>query len=205
MKSIINLLIFIAIVIGIMLYTGIISQKELKDLLLGEVGMGETVQKYTEEEFRQVFDFIIGEVEVADTSRTAFKRSNPLCDKAWVVHTTNATVKYEVKTTKDLFEVDVDSMTFYISDALGLSYYEAQRSDDMTIEESLCVSKQDISHEDIQRAKDIAETNFFNAIHTSDKIVEAEAEFERIKYSLIAKLLKDGFKKTSPPKKTFKD
>lgn len=204
MKSLFNLLILICLMVAGMVYMGIISVEELKDMFLGEVTMGETVQHYSEEDFRQVFDFIIGEVEVQDTSRTAFERSNPLCNKAWVVHSTDALIKYEVKTTKDLFYVNTDSMTYFISDALGVTYYEAQRSNNMNIKESNCVSKKDITHDDIQRCKDIAETNFLNAVHTSDKIVEAETQFETVKRELISGLIKMGFQEV-PPVRRFKD
>ncbi len=193
MKYLFNLLILACLLVGGAVYMGLISVEELKDMLLGEVSMGETVQHYSEEDFKHVFDFIIGEVAVQDTSRTAFERGNPICNKAWVVHTTDAVVKYEVKTTDDLFYVNTDSMTYYISDALGVTYYEAERKNKMAIEESNCVSKKDLTVKDIERSKDIAETNFLNAVHSSDKIVEAEIQFQTVKRELINGLTKMGF------------
>jgi len=99
MKALTNLVLIVALLVGGAIYMGYISVDDLKDIVLGEVTMGETKHKYTEADFKQVFDLIVGEVEVTDTSSTAFERSNPLCDKAYVMHTADAVLKYEVKTT----------------------------------------------------------------------------------------------------------
>jgi len=204
MKTLTNLILIVGLLLGGMIYLGYISVDELKDVVLGEVTMGETKHKYTEADFRQVFDLIVGEVEVTDTSSTAFERNNPLCDKAYVVHTADAVLKYEVKTTDDLFLVDVDSMTYFISDKLGVTYYETNRNNQMSIQESNCIKARDIKATNIDRTREIAEADFRDAVAASDKIVEANRRFEVIKRELISSFEKLGFREIVP-ENVFKD
>lgn len=196
-------MIVVLAVMGLM-YLGYLTPDDLKNVVLGEVTMGDTEQIYTEEDFRHVFDLIVGEVEVADTSSTAFERSNPLCDKAYVMHTTDALIKYEVKTTPKLFNVDVDNMTYYISDALGVTFYEADRENATIIKESNCVKANDISKTDLKRTQKIAETNFKNAVQASDKIVEANTRFRMVKNELVKSLQELNFAE-QVPENVFKD
>jgi len=193
MKTLANLVMLIVIAIMGMMYMGYLSPDDLKNIVLGEVTMGDTEHIYTEEDFRQVFDLIVGEVEVNDTSRTAFERPSSFCDKAFVIHTTNAFIKYEVKTTDDLFYVNVDSMTYYISDKLGVTYHEADRKNATIIKESNCVKAADISKNDLQRTQKIARTNFRNAIEASDKVIEANRHFMVVKNNLIEQFQELGF------------
>lgn len=195
MKALANLVMLIALFVMGMMYMGYLSPDDLKNIVLGEVKMGDTEHIYTEEDFRQVFDLIVGEVEVNDTSRTAFERPSPFCDKAFVIHTTNAFIKYEVKTTDDLFYVDVDSMTYYISDRLGVTYHEADRKNATIIKESNCVKAADISKNDLKRTEKIARTNFKNAVEASDKIIEANRHFIVVKNNLIEQFQQLGFRK----------
>lgn len=204
MKTLTNIILIVALLVGGMIYMGYISVDELKNLVLGEVTMGDTKHKYDESDFIEVFDLIVGEVEVTDTSSTAFERSNPLCDKAYVVHTADATLKYEVKTTADLFYVDVESMTYYISDKLGVTYYEASRSNQMNVQESNCIKTRDISRDDIERTREIAETDFRDAVASSDKIIEANHRFQMVKNELIRSLENMDFRAVAPENQ-FKD
>ncbi len=198
MKTLANIAMMIALAVMGLMYLGYLTPDDLKNVVLGEVTMGDTEQVYTEEDFRHVFDLIVGEVEVTDTSSTAFERSNPLCDKAYVMHTTDALIKYEVKTTPELFYVDVDNMTYYISDALGVTFHEADRENATIIKESNCVKANDISKADLKRTQKIAETNFRNAVQASDKIVEANARFRMVKKELIKSLQELNFVEQVP-------
>jgi len=198
MKTLTNFILLIALLVGGMIYMGYISVDELRNMVLGEVTMGDTKHKYNESDFKEVFDLIMGEVEVADTSSTAFERDNPLCDKAFVVHITDAILKYEVKTTAELFYVDVENMTYYISDKLGVTYHEASRSNQMNIEESNCIKINDISSEDIKRTREIAETDFRNAVASSNKIIAANYRFLMVKNELIRSLENLNFREVAP-------
>jgi len=111
-----------------------------------------------------------------------------------VMHTTNALIKYEVKTTDDLFFVDVDNMSYYISDKLGVTYHEADRKNATIIKESNCVKAADISKTDLRRTGEIAKTNFSNAVQASDKIIEANQHFLVVKNDLIARFQELGFR-----------
>ncbi len=204
MKALTNLVLIAALLVGGAIYLGYVSVDDLKNIVLGEVTMGDTKHKYTEADFRQVFDLIVGEVEVTDTSSTAFERSNPLCDKAYVLHTADAVLKYEVKTTEDLFFVDVDNMTYHISDKLGVTYYETDRRNQTAIKESNCIKARDIKPADIDRTREIAEADFQDAVASSDKIVEANRRFEMIKSRLITDFEELGFRKVIP-ENVFKD
>jgi len=204
MKALTNLVLIVALLVGGAIYMGYISVDDLKDIVLGEVTMGETKHKYTEADFKQVFDLIVGEVEVTDTSSTAFERSNPLCDKAYVMHTADAVLKYEVKTTDDLFFVDVDNMTYFISDKLGVTYYETNRNNQMAIKESNCIKARDIKSTDIDRSREIAEADFRDAVAASDKIIDANRRFDMIKNRLITDFEGLGFRETIP-ENVFKD
>ena len=199
-----NILLVIALVVGAAIYLDYISVDDLKNVVLGEVTMGETEHTYTEADFKHVFDIIVGEVEVTDTSSTAFERRNPLCDKAYVIHTTDALLKYEVKTTDDLFFVDVDNMTYFISDKLGVTYYETDRRNQTAIKESNCIKANNIKPADINRTREIAEADFQNAIASSDKIIEANRSFDMIKRQLIRDFQELGFQEIIP-ENTFKD
>ena len=204
MKALTNLILIIVLIVGGAIYLGYLSVDDLKNVVLGEVTMGETKHKYTEADFKQVFDLIVGEVEVTDTSSTAFERSNPLCDKAYVIHTADAILKYEVKTTDDLFLVDVDNMTYFISDKLGVTYYETNRNNQMAIKESNCIKAGDIKPTDVDRTRQIAEADFRDAVASSDKIVDANRRFEMVKRELISSFEKLGFRQIVP-ENTFKD
>ena len=204
MKTLTNLILIVVLLLGGAIYLGYVSVDDLKNMVLGEVTMGETKHKYTEADFKQVFDLIVGEVEVTDTSSTAFERSNPLCDKAYVIHTADAVLKYEVKTTDDLFLVDVDNMTYFISDKLGVTYYETNRNNQMAIKESNCIKAGDIKSGDVDRTRQIAEADFRDAVASSDKIVDANRRFEMVKRELISSFDKLGFRQIVP-ENTFKD
>lgn len=204
MKTLANIVMIIVLAVMGLMYLGYLTPDDLKNVVLGEVTMGDTEQIYTEEDFRHVFDLIVGEVEVADTSSTVFERSNPLCDKAYVMYTTDALIKYEVKTTPELFNVDVDNMTYYISDALGVTFYEADRENATIIKESNCVKANDISKADLKRTQKIAETNFKNAVQASDKIVEANTRFRMVKNELVKSLQELNFVE-QVPENVFKD
>jgi len=204
MKALTNLILIVVLLLGGAIYLGYLSVDDLKNIVLGEVTMGETKHKYTEADFKQVFDLIVGEVEVTDTSSTAFERSNPLCDKAYVVHTADAVLKYEVKTTDDLFLVDVDNMTYFISDKLGVTYYETNRNNQMAIKESNCIKAGDIKPGDVDRTRQIAEADFRDAVASSDKIVDANRRFEMVKRELISSFEKLNFRQIVP-ENTFKD
>ena len=204
MKALTNLILIVVLLLGGAIYLGYLSVDDLKNIVLGEVTMGETKHKYTEADFKQVFDLIVGEVEVTDTSSTAFERSNPLCDKAYVVHTADAVLKYEVKTTDDLFLVDVDNMTYFISDKLGVTYYETNRNNQMAIKESNCIKVGDIKPGDVDRTRQIAEADFRDAVASSDKIVDANRRFEMVKRELISSFEKLNFRQIVP-ENTFKD
>ncbi|NJN77326.1 MAG: hypothetical protein HC803_02535, partial [Saprospiraceae bacterium] len=114
MRSIVSLIIFGAVIIIGLMATGMLDKDQLLDILAGEVEMGETTNKYKEEDFINVFDVILGEMNVSDTSKTEFKRTRSMgtCDEAYVVTESQAIVKYEVKSSPDLFYVDVENKTF---------------------------------------------------------------------------------------------
>ncbi|MFK7950702.1 MAG: hypothetical protein AB8G11_24160 [Saprospiraceae bacterium] len=205
MKSIINLIIGAAIVVILMMFTGMINKDQLLDLFAGEIEMGETKTSYKEEDFINVFDVILGEMAVSDTSRTEFKRSRGFgCESAYVVTETQATIKYEVKSNPDLFYVDVENKTYYVSDDLGVSYHEADRKQRTSVEESNCIKEKNLRPEDIERSKNIAERNFTKSIETSEKWQDAQARFVIVKTQLLDKLVDAGFNE-EPPTEEFLD
>lgn len=205
MRAIINLVIGIAIIVVLMIFTGMLNTDQLLDLFAGEIEMGETENSYTEEDFINVFDVILGEMKVADTSRTEFKRTRGFgCNSAYVVTETQATVKYEVKSSPDLFYVDVENKTYYVSDDLGVSYHEADRRQRTYVEESNCIKEKNLRPEDIERSKNIAERNFTKSIETSEKWQDAKARFVIVKTQLLDKLVDAGFNEV-PPTEEFLD
>ena len=138
MRSLVTLVIFGAVVVMGLMATGMLDQNQLLDIFAGEVEMGETTTKYTEADFVNVFDVILGEMDVTDTSRTKFERTRSLgaCDAAFVVTETRAIVKYEVKSSPNVFYVDMEKKEYYVSPDLGVSYHEADRRTRTFIEES---------------------------------------------------------------------
>ena len=203
MKSIINMLLFLAAVIFILVATGIISEDDILDLL-GDVELGETEQIYDEGEFKKRFDIIVGEVEVNDTSITPVKRNITwdianICKDASIKHITNVMVKYQVKTDSTNFYLDVKKKEFYISPNLGVTYERTNPTSEMLIEESNCVRKKDITPDDIDVTKRRADAALERAIQNSDKIKNAIAEFESIKNKLIADFEEAGFLEVMPP------
>lgn len=199
MRTIINLVIGIAIVVVLMMFTGMLNKDQLLDLFAGEIEMGETKNSYTEEDFINVFDVILGEMNVADTSRTEFKRTRGFgCESAYVVTETQATVKYEVKSSPDLFYVDVENKTYYVDDNLGVSYHEADRRQRTYVEESNCIKEKNLRPQDIERSKNIAERNFKKSIETSKKWQDAKARFVVVKEELLDKLVDAGFTEVKP-------
>ena len=205
MKAIINLIIGVAIVIVLMIFTGMLNKDQLLDLFAGEIEMGETETSYKEEDFINVFDVILGEMKVADTSRTEFKRTRGFgCNSAYVVTETQATVKYEVKSSPDLFYVDVENKTYYVSDDLGVSYHEADRRQWTYVEDSNCIKEKNLRPEDIERSRNIAERNFIKSIETSEKWQDAKARFVVVKTQLLDKLVDAGFNE-KPPTEEFLD
>ena len=205
MKAIINLIIGVAIVIVLMIFTGMLNKDQLLDLYAGEIEMGETETSYKEEDFINVFDVILGEMKVADTSRTEFKRTRGFgCNSAYVVTETQATVKYEVKSSPDLFYVDVENKTYYVSDDLGVSYHEADRRQWTYVEDSNCIKEKNLRPEDIERSRNIAERNFIKSIETSEKWQDAKARFVVVKTQLLDKLVDAGFNE-KPPTEEFLD
>lgn len=199
MKGLINLIIGGALIIIALIFTGMLDKDQLMDLLAGEIEMGETTTNYKEEDFINVFDVILGEMDVADTSRTEFNRSRGLgCNSAYVVTETQATVKYEVKSSPDLFYVDVENKTYYVSEDLGVSYHEADRRQRTFVEESNCIKEKNIKPENIERSRGIAERNFKKSIEKSEKWKQAKARFLVVKSELLDKLVDAGFKEVEP-------
>ena len=198
-KTIVNLIIGIAIVIILMMFTGVLNKEQLLDLFAGEIKMGETKTTYKEEDFINVFDVILGEMKVADTSRTEFKRTRGFgCNSAYVVTETQATIKYEVKSSPDLFYVDVENKTYFVSDDLNVSYHEADKHTRTYVEESNCIKQKNLRPEDIERSKNIAERNFIKSIENSEKWKDAQARFIVIKTQLLDKLVDAGFNEVEP-------
>jgi hypothetical protein len=160
---------------------------------------------YREEDFINAFDVILGEMNVADTSKTEFKRTRGVgCNSAYVVTETQATVKYEVKSDPTLFYVDVEKKHYYVSPDLAVSYHEADRRSRTFIEESNCIKEKNIKPEDIERAKGIADRNFKKSIESSEKWKDAQARFGVIKTEVLDKLSEAGFKEV-PPQSEFLD
>lgn len=204
MRTIINLIIGGAIIVVLMMFTGMINKDQLLDLFAGEIEMGETKTSYKEEDFINVFDVILGEMNVADTSRTEFKRSRGFgCESAYVVTETQATVKYEVKSSPDMFYVDVENKTYYVSDDLGVSYHEADRRQRTFVEESNCIKEKNLKPQDIERSKNIAERNFTKSIETSEKWQDAKGRFVIVKTNLLDKLVDAGFAETPLEEEEF--
>lgn len=203
MRSIVTLVIVGGIVIMGLMATGMLDKDQLLDIFAGGVEMGETTNKYTEADFINVFDVILGEMEVADTSRTEFKRTRGLgCNAAYVVTETQSVIKYEVKSSPDLFYVDVENKTYYVSPNLGVTYHEADKRTRTFVEESNCIREKDIKPEDFERSKAIAERNFKKSIDKSKKWQDAKVRFDIIKTELLDKLSDAGFKET-PPQEQF--
>lgn len=204
MKSLINLIGITAIIIIALMYTGMLNKDQLLDLVAGEIEMGETKNTYTEEDFINVFDVILGEMNVADTSKTEFKRTRGLgCNSAYVVTENEATIKYEVKSSPDLFYVDVENKSYYVSPDLGVSYHEADKRTKTYIEESNCIKEKNIQPQDIERSKGIADRNFKKSIERSEKWKDAQARFIVVKEQLLDKLVDAGFKETPPTEEFF--
>lgn len=188
-----------AMVIVFMMYTGMLDRDSLLNVFAGEVEMGETEHAYTEAEFVNVFDIIMGEMEVSDTSKTEFKRARGFgCNAAYVVTETQSVVKYQVKSSPDMFFVDVENKTYYVSPNLGVSYHEADKRTRTFIEESNCIKEKNIKPEDIDRSKTLAERNFTKSIERSDKWKNAQARFVVIKEQLLDKLTDAGFTEVGP-------
>lgn len=199
MRSLITLIIGAALVVILLMFTGMLDRDGLLNLFAGEVEMGETEHSYTEEEFVNVFDIIMGEMEVADTSKTEFKRSRGFgCNPAYVVTETQSIIKYQVKSSPDLFFVDVENKTYFVSPNLGVSYHEADKRTQTFIEESSCIKEKNIKKEDIERSKQIAERNFTKSIERSEKWRNAQARFILIKEQLLDKLSEAGFREIEP-------
>lgn len=204
MKSLINLIGITAIIIIALMYTGMLNKDQLLDLVAGEIEMGETKNNYKEEDFINVFDVILGEMNVADTSKTEFKRTRGLgCNSAYVVTENEATIKYEVKSSPDLFYVDVENKSYYVSPDLGVSYHEADKRTKTYIEESNCIKEKNIQPQDIERSKGIADRNFKKSIERSEKWKDAQARFIVVKEQLLDKLVDAGFKETPPTEEFF--
>lgn len=198
MRSLMTLIVGGAMVIVFMMYTGMLDRDGLLNVFAGEVEMGETEHSYTEAEFVNVFDIIMGEMEVSDTSKTEFKRSRGMCDPAYVVTETQSIVKYQVKSSPELFFVDVEKKTYYVSSNLGVSYHEADKRTRTFIEESNCIKEKNIKPEDIERSKNLAERNFTKSIERSEKWKNAQARFVVIKEQLLDKLTDAGFAEVEP-------
>lgn len=198
MKSIINTLLFLGGIVLILAWLGLIDTDQILDMLAGEVTVGETEQIFDESEFMKRFDMIVGEVEVNDTSRTAIERNSAFCQKGYVVTTTHAMIKYEVQTTEDLFYIDGEKKEYYISPDLGVNYIDAGKETATAIIESNCIKERHITPQMIENAKQLAAKNFNNAVESSDKIIEARAEFERIKQTLIDDFENAGFTSVPP-------
>jgi hypothetical protein len=199
MKTIINLIVGGAIIIILLIATGMLDKDQLLDIFAGEVFMGDTESRYTEADFINVFDIIMGEMDVSDTSRTTFNRTRGIgCNNAYVTTITHSTVKYQVQSSPELFYVDVEKKTYYVSPNLGVTYHEADRRTRTTVEESNCIKQKDIKPEDIERAKAIADRNFKKSIENSEKWKNAEARFAVIKTELLDKLSEAGFQEVPP-------
>lgn len=198
MRSIFNMLLLIAATVTVLVIAGVITEDDLLNLL-GEVQEGETTQSYTEGEFEKAFDIIVGRVEVADTSRTEFKRNIAVCEPGYVVYTTNAVIEYQVRTSPETYYFDVKKKEYYISPDLGVTYVEVDRQTKMDVEESYCVKKRHINADMISSAQRKAEAALKKAIQNSDKMENAYNEFEAIKQNLIQRFDEAGFVETLPP------
>lgn len=200
MKSLINLIVGGAMIVTFLVFTGMIDKQELLNIFAGEVERGETVSNYVEEDFTEVFDIILGEMEVADTARTSFKRKRGLfaCGEAFVINETRATIKYEVQSDSTLFYVDVDKMEYYVDPNLDVTYHEADKESNTYITESNCIKEKDIKLADVEKSKRIAERNFKKQIEKSEKLQDARARFLIIKEQVLDKLIDAGFKEVPP-------
>ncbi len=198
MQSIVNTILFIVAIFAVLVLMGVISQDELLDML-GEVQEGETEQVYNEGEFRKAFDLIIGDVEINDTSRTEFKRDIVFCEAGYVIHTTKATIQYQVQTTPETFYLDVNKKEYYIAPELGVTYIETGKQTQMDIEESNCVKKRNVTIDDINSTKRKAEAALKKAIENSDKMKSAYYRFEEVKDALILQFEEAGFIEALPP------
>lgn len=198
MQSIINTLLFIVAIFIVLVLTGIISQDELLDML-GEVQEGKTEQIYEEGKFRKAFDLIIGDVEIYDTSRTEFKRDIVFCKAGYVIHTTKATIQYQVQTTPETFYLDAKKKEYYIAPELGVTYMETGKQTDMSVEESNCVKRRNISIDEVNSTKRKAEAALKKAIENSDKMKSAYNRFEEVKAGLIKQFEEAGFMEALPP------
>lgn len=203
MKSIINTLLIVCAVVAVLVMMGVISEKDILDML-GKVEMGETTQSYKEGEFKKRFDLIVGSVEVDDTSKTEFKRNIPLCEPAYVSHITKVNVEYRVNTTPETFYFDGKKKEYYFAPELGVSYTETDRKSEMATTESFCVKKRDITVDDIDKTRRTAELQLKKAIEGSEKIKAAIAEFERVKGSMIKEFEAAGFVEAFPPENDSK-
>lgn len=204
LTSLTNLIMFAGAIVVFLVVTGHVTKEELMDLFAGSVQIGETVQKFDEGEFMAKFDVIVGEVEVNDTSSTEFKRSSAWCEKAYVITTTHATIKYEVESDSNFFQIDHEAKTYFISPTLGVGFHEADKESNTEIQESNCVKERHIGQEGVKEAQRLATENFKNAILSSDKILQAQIEFKMIKDELIKSLQEAGFKEQKP-KTVFQD
>lgn len=188
-----NVLIIAIIAVAALVMMGLIDVSELKDKFLGDVTIGETTQVFDESKFLDRFNVIVGEVEVHDSSATEFERHVPFCDKAYVKFVTDATIKYEVKTTDQTFVIDVEKQQYFISESLGVQQLETNRQTDLSIDESICIKEQDITLDQIEAARKRADQDFKTAVSRSPKLIDATIRFEMIKSQLITQLDSIGF------------
>jgi len=201
MKSIINTLLLIAAIFIGLILTGVITEDQLLDMF-GEVEEGETVQSYEEGEFKKAFDFIVGKVEVNDTSRTEFDRKIVLCEPGYVVHTTFAEMQYQVLTDSSTLYVNADKKEYYISPDLGITLTETSTQRNFYIEESNCIKKRNITPDNINSTKRKAEAAFRKAINNSPKIIQAHKEFQVRKQQLVQQFEDAGYTEVIPPSPT---
>ncbi len=188
-----NILVVAIIGIAALAMMGLIDLSELKNKLLGDVTIGETRQVFDESEFLDRFNVIVGEVEVHDSSSTEFERDVPFCDKAYVQFVTDATIKYEVKTSSETFLIDTEKREYFLSESLGVDQVEANKNTRMNINESLCIKTKDIKTEQIEEARNRAQRDFKQAVASSPKLIDATIRFELIKSQLIEQLDSIGF------------
>ena len=198
MKSLFNTVLLIGGLLMVLIWGGFLDGDELLDRIAGEPTIGETEQTFKESDFRQQFQAIVGNVEVNDTSKTAIERNIAFCDNAYIITTTEAVIKYAVDAPPSLFNLDMEKKEYYISSELQVEVNVTDKESDTGIQESNCTKARHIKPEMISKAQDLAAQNFQKAIDNSDKVLQAQAEFDRLRRQFIQQFIEAGFQEKVP-------